>query len=73
MKLYFHIVALYAKLLAYSNRALTTLTGDWTRHDAEGPFMTSRVQLMTEKDMSKNIPDSGLWSLTLGQKPAAEG
>jgi hypothetical protein len=51
MKLYFHIVALYAKLLAFSIRTLTALAGDGTRHDAEGPFMNSGGQLMTEKDI----------------------
>ena len=52
MKLYFHIVALYAKLLALSNRTLTVLAGDGTRRDAEGPFMTPGVQLMTKRDIS---------------------
>lgn len=38
---------------------LTSLTGDGTRHDAEGPFMTSGGQLMTEKDISKKVQGYG--------------
>lgn len=50
MKLYFHTLALYTKLLAMRYRTLTALTGNRTCHDADGPFMTSGGQLMTEKD-----------------------
>jgi hypothetical protein len=34
---------------------LTALAGDGTCHDAEGQFMTSGGQLMTEKDISKKV------------------
>jgi len=39
----------YPPILAMNN----SLAGDGTCHDAEGPFMTSGGQLMTEKDISK--------------------
>lgn len=51
MKLYFLIGLLYARLLAMSNRTSTVFTGDGTGHDADGPFMTSGGQLMTEEDI----------------------